>query len=63
MEINDLYGIDEIKGRLAAIESLLQRLPEIQAAAFFQMYDEYQKARMEGKKASDLWVIPQPNSR
>ena len=28
--------ITEIKEKLAAIESLLQRLPEIQAAVFFQ---------------------------
>lgn len=55
-----LSAIDE---KLAAIESLLQRLPEIQAATLLQMYDEYQSARMQGKKASDLWVIPPPNSR
>jgi len=53
----------EIKERLAAIESLLQRPPEIQAVAFFKMYDEYQSARLAGRKASDLWVIPPPNSR
>lgn len=55
--------LEELKEKLAAIESLLQRLPEIQAAAFFQMYEEYQAARLQGKKASDLWVIPQPDSR
>lgn len=55
--------LDEIKRNLAAIESLLQRLPEIQAVVFIQMYEEYQAARMQGKKSSDLWVIPPPSSR
>lgn len=53
----------EIKEKLAAIESLLQRLPEIQAAAFIQMYDEYQTAKFFGKNPSDLWAIPSPNER
>lgn len=53
----------EIKEKLAAIESLLQRLPEIQAAVFIQMNEEYQAARMIGKKSSDLWTIAPPNSR
>lgn len=55
--------LKEIKERLAAIESLLQQLPEIQAAAFFQMYDEYQSAKFQGKKATDIWTIPPPSSR
>lgn len=55
--------LQEIKEKLAAIESILQRLPELEAAAFLQMYDEYQAARFEGKKAADLWVIPPPSSR
>lgn len=53
----------EIKEKLTAIESLLQRLPEIQAVAFMQMYDEYQSAKFQGEKASDLWTIPPPNLR
>lgn len=53
----------EIKEKLASIESLLQRLPEIQAAAFLQMCDEYQQAKFQGKKASDIWTIPPPNLR
>ena len=52
-----------IEERLAAIESLLQRLPEIQAAVLFQMLDEYQNARASGKKASDLWEVPTPDQR
>ncbi len=62
-ETGETDELTEIKERLTAIESLIQRLPEIQAAAFFKMYDEYQSARLAGKKASDLWVIPPPNLR
>ena len=32
--------LKEVKEKLAAIESLLQRLPEIQAAVFLLMRDE-----------------------
>ena len=53
----------EIKERLAAIESLLQRLPEIQAAVFLKMLDEYQYAKLTGKKAADLWEVPSPPAR
>lgn len=53
----------EIKEKLTAIESLLQRLPEIQATVFFQMYDEYQSAKFQGKKSSDIWTIAPPNLR
>ena len=59
-------GVDdltEIKEKLAAIESLLQRLPEMQAAMFIQMNEEYQAAKLEGKKSSDLWVIAPPDLR
>jgi len=55
--------LTEIKEKLATIESLLQRLPEIQAAVFIQMNEEYQAALMAGKKSSDLWTIAPPNSR
>lgn len=61
-----MRGVDElkeIKEKLTAIESLLQRLPEIQAVALFQMLDEYQIARFQGRKASDIWSIPPPNLR
>ena len=53
----------EIKEKLAAIESLLQRLPEIQAAVFIQMQEEYRAAQLQGRKSSDLWVIAPPDSR
>ena len=55
--------VKEIKERLTAIESLLQRLPEIQAAIFFQMLDEYQSARLTGPKAHDIWDVPTPDQR
>ena len=55
--------LTEIKERLAAIESLLQRLPEIQAAVFIQMNEEYQRAKPLGKSSADLWEIAPPNQR
>lgn len=55
--------LTEIKESLASIESLLQRLPEIQAAVLIQMSEEYQAAKLQGKKSSDLWVIAPPNLR
>ena len=58
-----MEDLTEIKERLMAIESLLQRLPEIQAAVFIQMNEEYQAARMGGMKSSDLWTIAPPDSR
>lgn len=58
-----MNDMSEIKKRLAAIESLLQRLPEMQAAMFIQMNEEYQAAKLEGKKSSDLWVIAPPDLR
>lgn len=55
--------LQEVKEKLAAIESLLQRLPEIQAAVFLKMLDEYQSAKLIGKTASDLWEVPSPPAR
>ena len=55
--------LQEIKEKLAAIESLLQRLPEIQAAVFFQLKDEYDSAKLVGRKATDIWLIAPPDSR
>ncbi len=56
-------NLAEIKEKLAAIESLLHRLPEIQAAVFIQMQEEHEAARMQGLKSSDIWTIAPPNSR
>ena len=50
----------EIKEKLAAIESLL---PEIQAAVFLQMQDEYEMAKAQGRRAQDLWAVPTPDER
>lgn len=58
-----MVDLGQIEKRLAAIESLLQRLPEIQTVVFFQMLDEYQAAKLMGQKATDLWEIPPPNLR
>lgn len=55
--------LTEIEKKLAAIESLLQRLPEIQAAVMIQMWEEYQEAQLTGRKASDSWVICPPDQR
>ena len=55
--------ITEIKEKLAAIESLLQRLPEIQAAVFFQMLDEYKTAKLQGRRSRDLWEVLDPQKR
>lgn len=55
--------LQQIKEKLAAIESLLQRLPEIQAAVFLQMLDEYQSAKLTGKTARDLWEVPNHQAR
>ena len=55
--------MNEVIEKLAAIESLLQRLPEIQAAVFIQMWEEYQSAKLERRKPADLWEVPPPNQR
>ena len=55
--------ITEIKEKLASIESLLQRMPEIQAAVFLQMYEEYEIAKAQGKPAKALWKVPSPHQR
>ncbi len=55
--------IAEIKKHLAVIEGLIQQLPEVQAAVFLQMWDEYQSARFTGRKPGDMWTIPPPGSR
>ncbi|HJB14367.1 MAG TPA: hypothetical protein H9787_11750 [Candidatus Oscillibacter excrementigallinarum] len=55
--------MEELKSRLDRIESLLQRLPEIQAAVFLQMQEELEDAHRRGLKSSDIWVICPPESR
>lgn len=66
MQVKGVKSMDElaeIKEKLNAIETLLQRLPEIQAAVFIQMNEEYQIAKMQGLKSSDLWTIAPPYLR
>lgn len=58
--MEELY---EIKKKLASIESLLQRMPEMQAAVFIQMMEEYNTAKLMGKSTKELWVIPPPGER
>ncbi len=51
----------EIRKELEAIRQTIQRLPEVNAAVFFQFYEEFCAARLTGKKVSDLWEITPPN--
>ena len=55
--------MEELKSRLDRIESLLQRLPEIQAAVFLQMREELEDAHRRGYTSSDIWVICPPEPR
>lgn len=55
--------MEAILKELSAIRELLQRLPELQAAVLLQMSEEYRTAQLEGKTASDLWIIAPPSSR
>ena len=54
---------EEIIKRLDIIISLLQRLPEIQAAVFLGMQEEKEAAALQGRKTADLWTIPRPKER
>lgn len=48
------------KKSLATIERLIQQLPElpeVMAATYIQMNEEYEAARMQGKSSTDLWEI------
>lgn len=55
--------LEEIRKELAEIHSLLQRLPELQAAVFFQMWDEAQTAKIHGKTLRDIWTTAPPDQR
>ena len=56
----ELVVLKTIEKRLAAIESILQQLPEVQAATFLLMQEECAAARFQGKKPSDLFRIIPP---
>lgn len=58
-----MTDLERIHKELTEIKSLLQNLPEIQAAVYLQMLEEYNAARLQGKTTADLWTIAPPNSR
>ena len=47
--------IQSIEKTLASIEMLLRQMPEVQAATYIKMNEEYQRARLQGKSCDDLW--------
>lgn len=55
--------LEQIRKELAEIHSLLQRLPELQAAVFFQMYEEVETAKLQGKTLRDIWTTAPPDQR
>lgn len=56
--------LERIEKELAAIASLLRRLPEIQAAVYLQMKEEYAGASLfRHQSAKDLWEVCPPNLR
>lgn len=63
----DVYAIlnelRELRKEVAALTDLLRRLPEIQAAVFFQFEEEKNEAAMQGRKPRDTWVIAPPEKR
>ena len=58
-----LAELRELRKEVAALTDLLRRLPEIQAAVFFQFEEEKNEAAMQGRKTSDTWVIAPPEKR
>lgn len=56
-------ALAKLEKRLDAIENVIKRMPEVQAAVFFQAYEEYQAAELQGKRVSDIWDIAPPNLR
>lgn len=53
----------KLEKRLDAIENIMKRMPEVYAAVFFRAYEEYQAAKLQGKRVSDIWDIEPPNLR
>ena len=50
----------EILDRLNRIERILLKSPEVHAAVFITMWEEWQRARLRGLSAKDLWEIIPP---
>lgn len=48
---------------LREIHALLKVLPEYMAATHFVAEDERAAARLSGKSAKDIWIIPPPDQR
>lgn len=53
--------LQEIKKELEAIESLLRQLPVLTALAYIRLNEEFQQAKMQGKRFDDLWELELPN--
>lgn len=47
----------DINKKLAVIESLLQQLPEVQAAVYIKMNEEYQTSKLQRLASKELWTI------
>lgn len=54
--------LQEIASTIKRIERILLQFPEVAAATFFTMKDEYEAAKLRGKTAKDIWEIIPPNS-
>lgn len=50
----------EILKKLVEIQRILLLSPEIYAATFITMWEEWQRARLQGLSAKDLWEIIPP---
>lgn len=51
---------EEILKRLDRIERILLKSPEVHAAVFITMWEEWENARFQGRSAKDLWEIILP---
>ena len=49
------HTLQSVEKTLASIEMLLRQMPEVLAATYIQMNEEYQRARLQGKSCRDLW--------
>ena len=58
-----LMELRGLRKEVAALTEVLRRLPETQAAIFFQMEEEKNRAAMQGRKPSDIWAIAPPEKR
>lgn len=54
---NDEILLESINKRLGIIETMLAKLPEVQAITYLMMKEEYETARLQGKRIKDLWDL------